>query len=268
MPKKNNPELANKLSGSTQRSENQEIEGKGPGLEKDKTPSKISLPVKEKNEEPAAKKIIIVDDHPIVRQGISLLVQSDKSFVFAGEAEDSTAAMNLLKKVNPDLIIIDISLKGTSGLDLIKNILLYKPEALILVVSSHEDSFYVDRALKAGAKGYLVKYEATDSIIQAIHKIFAGEIYVSEKMKDVIVSRFINGTNGNENNSFYSLSDRELEVLRLIGQGLTTRQIAEKLFVSTKTIDSHYANIKNKLNLNNSHELIQYSVKWVLRENA
>ncbi len=231
-----------------------------------KTTSKKTNPANLPDEN--KKKILVVDDHPIVRQGLAQLISAEEDLELVGEASNTEDAMKAIAKLKPDLIIVDISLKGTSGLDLTKNVLLADPGMKILIVSSHEDSFYVDRALKSGAKGYLAKQEATDQIVTAIHKVLGGEIYVSEKMRDSIVSRFISGKGDEEKTSLYNLSDRELEVLRLIGQGLTTRQIAEKLFISAKTIDSHYANIKNKLNLSNSHELIQYSVKWVLRENA
>jgi len=222
-----------------------------------------SSPVKTKKDK---IKVMVVDDHPIVRQGLSQMINLEEDMVFAGEAGNSVEAMKNIEKIKPDLVLVDISLKGTSGLELTKTILNSYPKTLILIVSMYDESLYVERALRAGAKGYMMKQEATDNVITAIRKVLSGEIYVSEKMRDNLVNKFIAG--GPTTTAVpESLSDRELEVLQLVGQGFSTRQIADELHVSVKTIESHYANIKNKLDLKSSHELIQYAVKWCLSEN-
>ncbi|QQR82063.1 MAG: response regulator transcription factor [Deltaproteobacteria bacterium] len=211
-------------------------------------------------------KIFIVDDHPVLRQGIKQLINIEEDMVFSGEAGNAKEALLGIEKKNPDLVIVDISLEGTSGLELTKSIIAKQPKALVLIVSMYDEAIYVERVLKAGAKGYLMKREAGDHIIKAIRKVLAGDIYVSEQWKDKLMNKVM-GRGTTKNESFtVALSDRELEVLQLIGQGHSTRQIASELFVSTKTIESHYANIKNKLDLKNSHELIQYAVKWCLSE--
>ena len=211
-------------------------------------------------------KIVIVDDHPIVRRGIFLLVEQEKDMQIVGEADDAAEAMFLIEKVKPDLVLIDISLRGISGIELTRNILGKYPKMLVLVISMHDESVYLERSLRAGAKGYIMKQETPDYIIAAIRKVLKGEIYVSEKMKESVMDRFVHGKKAADGVSVGSLSDREAEVLGLIGQGYTTNRIASELYVSVKTIESHYANIKSKLGLNNSHELIQYAVKWCFSE--
>lgn len=212
-------------------------------------------------------KIVVVDDHPIVRQGLAQIINQEEDMALAGEAGDATEAMKVIKQVNPDMAIIDVSLTGTSGIELTKNILIHYPKMPILIVSMYDESLYVERVLKAGAKGYLMKQEATDNIVAAIRKILGGDIYVSEKMRDTLVHKLIAGGVPSGSSS-ENLSDRELEVLQLLGQGFSTRQIAEELHVSVKTVESHYANMKNKLNLKSAHELIQYAIKWTLAEKS
>jgi DNA-binding NarL/FixJ family response regulator len=211
-------------------------------------------------------KILVVDDHPIVRQGLAQIINQEDDMILAGEAGDSNEALQTLKKIKPDLVIVDISLKGTSGLELSKSIIASYPKIPILIISMYDESLYVERVLRIGAKGYLMKQEAIDNVVGAIRKVLSGETYVSEKMRDNLVHKFINGSTTSGVACPESLSDRELEVMQLIGQGRPTRQIAEELCVSVKTIESHYANIKNKLNLKSAHELIQYAVKWYLSE--
>lgn len=186
--------------------------------------------------------------------------------IIVGEAGNATDAMLSIGKLKPEFIIIDISLEGTSGLELTRNVLAKYPKTLILILSMHDEAVYIERVLRAGAKGYLSKREASMSIIIAIRKILQGNVYVSEAWKDKLMNSFTGRSNAERISSAANLSDRELEVLQLAGQGHATRQIANELFVSIKTIESHYANIKNKLDLKNSHELIQYAVKWCMSE--
>lgn len=211
-------------------------------------------------------RIFIVDDHQVLRQGLAQLISHEDDLMIIGEAGNAADAMLSIENLKPEFIIIDISLEGTSGLELTRNILTKLPETLILILSMHDESVYVERVLRAGAKGYLSKREASMNIIIAVRKILQGNIYVSEVWKDKLMHAFTGRSNTEKISSAANLSDRELEVLQLAGQGYTTRQIASELFVSIKTIESHYANIKNKLDLKNSHELIQYAVKWCISE--
>ena len=211
-------------------------------------------------------KIFIVDDHPILRQGLLQLINQEEDMIGVGEAGNAVEALKGIEKEKPDLVLMDISLEGTSGLELTKTLLVKQSKLLILIVSMYDESVYVERVLRAGAKGYLTKREASNHVISAIRKILSGEIYVSDKWRDKLLQHFVDrGTEAN-NSLTVSLSDRELEVLQLIGQGYPTRQVADELHVSIKTIESHYGNIKTKLNLKNSRELIQYAVKWCLSE--
>jgi DNA-binding NarL/FixJ family response regulator len=209
-------------------------------------------------------KIFIVDDHPIVRQGLTQLIYLEEDMIVVGEAANVADAVSGIAKVKPDLALVDISLKGASGIELTKNILDKYPQILVLIISMYDESLYVERALKAGAKGYIMKEEATDHVATAIRRVLGGDIYVSEKWRNKLVHKFINGNTPKNATSSEILSNRELEVLQLVGQGYATRRIATELYLSVKTVESHYANIKNKLNLKNSHELIQYAVKWFL----
>lgn len=210
--------------------------------------------------------IFIVDDHPLLRQGLAQLIDQEADLAFVGEANDAAEALRGIEKTKPDLAIVDISLKGTSGIELTKSILAAHPKVLVLVISMYDESVYLERALKAGAKGYLTKREATDHVIAAIRRVLHGDIYVSEKWRDKLLNMYGKSGAAAPGSLAESLSDRELEVLQLVGQGYSTRHIAAELHVSVKTVESHYANIKNKLDLKNSHELIQYAVKWCLSE--
>jgi len=206
-------------------------------------------------------RVLVVDDHPIVRQGFAQLINDTEDLELAGEAGDAAAAMEALKRHRPDFAIVDISLKGGNGLDLTKSMLAERPDLPILVVSMFDEGLYVERVLRAGAKGYLMKQEATEKVIAAIRRILSGELYVSEKMRDVLLQKLVTGQSPDAT-PLEKLSDRELEVMQLLGQGRGTRQIAETLHVSIKTVESHYAKIKEKCHLANVNELIQYAVKW------
>jgi len=206
-------------------------------------------------------RILVVDDHPIVRQGFAQLINAEHDLEMVGEAADPNEALEVLDKMNPDLAIVDISLKGGNGIDLTKSMLGINPKLPILIVSMYDEGLYVERVLRAGAKGYLMKQEATEKVVDAIRKIMGGEMYISEKMGDALLHKFVSGQLSTDS-PVENLSDRELEVMQLVGQGRGTRQIAEELHVSVKTVESHYAKIKDKLSLKTANELIQYAVKW------
>ena len=210
--------------------------------------------------------VLIVDDHPVVRQGLAQLINQEKDLEVRGYAEDAYQAMQEIKDVRPDMVIVDISLKDTSGMDLIKDMKIQYPNLPILILSMHDDSLYAERALRAGAKGYIMKHEATERVITAIRRVLAGEIYVSDSMAAKMVSKLATGVAPHSTSPVESLSDRELEVFRLIGEGHKTRDVADKLHLSVKTIETYRAHIKEKLGFKDGNELFRFAVEWVNSE--
>ena len=212
------------------------------------------------------KRILVVDDHPIIRQGLALMLNREADLVVCGEAEDATGAMLVMASARPDILIVDISLNGPDGLDLLKNIRTTHPALPVLILSMHDESIYAERALRAGANGYIMKQEATEKVLVAIRRILNGEIYVSERIANKMLKHYITGAGGLKNSSISDLSDRELEVFRLIGEGHGTRQIAEELHLSIKTVESYQAHIKDKLSLRSARELMQHAIQWNMNE--
>jgi DNA-binding NarL/FixJ family response regulator len=211
---------------------------------------------------PSQKKIFIVDDHPVLRRGLSALIASDPDLVVAGEADTSQAAIEALPETQPDLVIVDLVLNGSDGLDLIKAIGALHPAIATLVLSMHDEATYAMRSLRAGAKGYVNKQRLDDTVLIAIHKILAGETYVSAQVEAQFAARYIGGRTLDTDGPVEALTDRQLQVFRLIGQGQTTRQIAETLSLSIKTIESHREHIKDKLTIETSAELARRAVQW------
>ncbi|HBA53345.1 response regulator [Syntrophorhabdus aromaticivorans] len=208
-------------------------------------------------------KIFIVDDHPIVRKGLSQLINQEADLVVCGEAADAHGALERLKKLKPDLVIVDISLKGIDGIELIRQMKVRYGNLPALVVSMHDESLFAERALRVGARGYIMKQEAIEIMMEAIRKVLRGEIYISEKVSATIVKKFIDGKSDSTSSPEELLSDRELEVFQLIGQGIGTRAIAEQLHLSVKTVEAYRANIKEKLNLKNATELLKHAMYWI-----
>jgi DNA-binding NarL/FixJ family response regulator len=188
-------------------------------------------------------RIFIVDDHPIVRKGLTQLINQEPELVVCGEAENAESALELLKKVKPDLAIVDISLRGIDGIELTKLIRARFENIPVLVVSMHDESLYAERALRAGARGYIMKQEAIEKMMEAIRKVLRGELYVSERVSANIVKRFVDGKAEGVSSPEELLSDREMEVFQLIGQGFGTRQIADQLHVSVKTVEKMQQNL-------------------------
>jgi DNA-binding NarL/FixJ family response regulator len=217
---------------------------------------------------PAKKRILVVDDHPIVRQGLALLINREPDLVVCGEAEEAMGAMHVLASSRPDVLIVDISLSGPDGIDLLKNIRATHPALPVLILSMHDESVYAERALRAGANGYIMKQEATENVLVAVRRILSGEIYVSARIANQMLRHYITGTGTLRDSSIADLSDRELEVFRLIGEGHGTRQIAEKLHLSVKTVESYQAHIKEKLSLRSSRELMQRAIQWNMNEKS
>ncbi len=211
-------------------------------------------------------RILLIDDHPLMRQGLSQLIDQEDDLTVCGEAEDAHQALELASEVNADIAIVDLSLKGTSGIELIKNLKAMYPELLVLVLSMHDESVYAERALRAGAKGYIMKQEAPENVVTAVRRVLDGEIFLSENASAQLLNKLIQGGQEMSKSPVESLSDRELEVFRLIGQGFGTREIADQLHLSIKTIETYRAHLKGKLNLKKSTELVKYAVQWVESE--
>ena len=218
-----------------------------------------------KKRSPAKNKkvrILLVDDHPIMRRGLAELINLEKDLVVCGEADSIQTALELIKRHEPHVALVDLSLKNESGLELIKDIKARFPEVLILVLSMHDELFYAERVLRAGAKGYVMKQQATDLVLVAIRRILGGEVYLSDLMSSKVLRNFTGKKTEKAGSSVDQLSDRELEVFRLIGTGLGTRQIAERLSRSVKTVETYREHIKLKLDLKDSSELVQNAIQW------
>ncbi|HEX7070317.1 MAG TPA: response regulator transcription factor [Rhodothermales bacterium] len=213
------------------------------------------------------KKILLVDDHPLMRKGLALTLETEVDLTVAAQAASAEEALSLMDKTEPDLAVVDVSLPGMSGLELIKHLRAMKPDLAVLVVSRHDESLYAERAIRAGARGYLMKMEAADVIVKAVRHILNGGIYVSEEIKERLLLGMMAGKDVSQS-PLEVLSDRELEVFELTGRGLGTREIAERLHLSVKTVESYRARIKNKLSLSTAPELIQHAVQWVESEGA
>jgi DNA-binding NarL/FixJ family response regulator len=216
----------------------------------------------------AKSRVFIVDDHPIVRQGLALLINRELDLSVCGDAEEAGSALRRIKELKPHVIIVDISLNGPDGLDLLKDIRALDPNLPVLMLSMLDEALYAERALRAGANGYIMKQEATERVLVAIRRILSGEIYVSERMADRMLHRFAGGGPVEHRSPIAELTDRELEVFRLIGDGHGTRQIAEELRISVKTVESYQAHIKIKLSLKNARELVQRAVQWTVAGNS
>jgi DNA-binding NarL/FixJ family response regulator len=214
------------------------------------------------------KTILIVDDHPMMREGLAQLIGNQPDLAVCGEAGDAREALEKIKALQPDLVLTDITLPGKNGLELIKDIQALHPGVLVLVISMHEETLYVERVLRAGGRGYVMKQEGGKKIAQAIRRVLEGQVYVSEKMSAKILEIFSGHRANVASSPVEKLTDREFEVFQLIGLGYDTKQMAEKLHLSTKTIEVHRANIKAKLKLTSIAELIRYAVRWVEAQNT
>ncbi len=209
----------------------------------------------------AETRILIVDDHPIVRQGLERLIEAEPDLYIAAEAATADEAIQAVDRKNIDFVILDIGLKTGSGLDVIGQIRTRKPDLPVLVMSMHQERFYAERALRSGAQGYLMKQNDPGEIVPAIRRILSGELYLSPALADELVRRAVDGKEEG-GDQMEALSDREAEVVRYIGSGLSTREIAEELHLSVKTIESYRANVKRKLGLRSGSELARFAYDW------
>jgi DNA-binding NarL/FixJ family response regulator len=205
--------------------------------------------------------IFIVDDHPIVRQGLIQLISTEPDLVIAGQGEDAYQALKMIRQAKPDLTLLDISLKDTGGIELLKELRAQDPDLRVLILSMHDESLYAERALRAGARGYIMKQEAPQVLLQAIRKVLHGEVYVSDKMSALLLQRMVGNRKPDGALPMDRLTDREMEIFRMIGAGLTVKEIAEKLFLSAKTIEAHREHIKEKLSLKTSAELLRFAIR-------
>jgi len=214
--------------------------------------------------QPRRTRILVVDDHPIVRLGIRQMLAAERDLEVCGEAESSEAATQLATSAHPDLVIVDLSLAGGSGLDLIRSLHESAPTLPVLVLSMHDEALFAERVLRAGARGYIMKREAITGLVVAIRQVLSGRIYVSDGMSQAVLQRL--GQEGAApDNALANLTDRELEVFGLIGRGLGTSAIAEEMGVSIKTIETYRSNIKTKLNLRDATDLIRFAAIWTER---
>jgi DNA-binding NarL/FixJ family response regulator len=208
-------------------------------------------------------RVYVADDHALVRRGLAAMLEVEPDMELCGEAEDCSTATSEVAKLRPEVVIVDISLRGNSGIELIKNIKAIDPAIQVVVLSVHDESVYALRVLKAGAKAYVTKQDIASKVIDAIRKVRKGQMYVSEQVSSQMLNRMVKGQDQQGDSPVASLSDRELEVVTLIGSGLATREIAARLRMSIKTVETHRAHIKAKVNLSSATQLVQFCFRWV-----
>lgn len=207
-------------------------------------------------------RIFLVDDHPVFRKGLGVLIAEEPDLEICGEAESTEEALRRIPLARPDVVLVDISLKAVSGIELIKALKTSQPELPTLVLSMHDEDLFAERAVRAGASGYLMKHEAADRVVDAIRRVLRGDLVLSRQLSDTLLRRTLQGAGSKPGSPLEVLSDRELEVFEHIGKGLGTREIAETLHISVKTVETHKANIKEKLDLHNATELLRAAVGW------
>ncbi|MCI0746835.1 MAG: response regulator transcription factor [Verrucomicrobia subdivision 3 bacterium] len=212
-------------------------------------------------------RVLLVDDHPVLRRGLAQMINQEPDMMVCGEAEDAGKGFELVGTLNPDVAVVDISLKTGNGIELVKNVKARYPELPVLMLSMHDESLYAERALRAGSRGYIMKEEASEQVLLAIRRVLTGDIFLSERMKSKMINQLANGVR-TVVSPLEQLTDRELQVFRLIGEGHSTRQIASELHLSVRTVEAYREYIKSKLNLKNATELVQHAFHWVHHEAA
>jgi len=209
------------------------------------------------------RRVFIVDDHPVMRAGVRQLIEAEQDLAVCGEADSVNSALEAIAKTSPDVALVDITLRQSNGLDLIKDLQIRHPKLPVLVLSMHDEAFYAERVLRAGARGYIAKAEGSTKIVEGLRKVLDGGVFVSQRVASSMVSKIVAGSADAGSFSVDRLSDRELQIFELIGQGLQTRDIAQQLHLSPKTVEAHREHIKAKLDMDNASELLAYAVKWV-----
>jgi DNA-binding NarL/FixJ family response regulator len=213
-------------------------------------------------------RVLLIDDHPIVRQGLALLIEREADLSVCGEADGAHSAFHAIETLRPDIVLLDISLNGPDGLEVLKEIRMKSGSLPVLILSMHDESIYAERAMRAGANGYIMKQEATEQVLIAIRRILQGDVYLSDRLTTTMLQQYVRGGAHIKSSPLLNLTDRELEVFRLIGEGHGTRQIADELHLSVKTIESYQAHIKEKLALRNARELVQHAIEWTVNLNG
>ena len=220
-----------------------------------------------RNPASAKKRVLIVDDHPMMRQGLAQLIDHEPDLIASSEADTAAQALNLIAARRPDLVLADISLPDKNGLELLKDIQVFHPGLPVLMVSMHDETIYAERVLRAGGRGYIMKQEGGKKLMLAIRQVLAGQIYVSERMSARILELFSGHRGGSAESPLEGLSDREFEIFQLVGLGKSTRDIAAALHLSVKTVEVHRANIRRKLRLNSGAEVVRYAIRWTEARN-
>ena len=208
------------------------------------------------------RSVFIVDDHPLVREGLTNLINGQNDLIVCGEAKDSAQAINGISKERPDVAIIDISLVNESGLELIKHLVKQFPQVAVIVLSMHDEALYAERALRAGARGYVMKHETSKSVLASIRRVLAGGVYVSERIVKRMALRLTSSRRSTDNSPLERLSDRELEIFQLLGQGRRPSEIAGDLKLSLKTVQAYCARAKEKLGVTSLNELLRAAIQW------
>lgn len=211
-------------------------------------------------------RVLLVDDHPLVRERLAEIINREQDLIICGDAEDRHQALQVVRTRQPDLVIVDITLKSSDGIELIRDIHARWPALLVLVVSMHDESLYAERALRAGARGYITKQEATRNILSAIRRVLSGQIYLNERIASRILSRLATPARASANTPAELLADRELQVFELTGRGLNTRQIAARLHLGVKTVETYRARIREKLDVKDPDDLLSLAISWAHRQ--
>jgi len=226
----------------------------------------VSKPQKSPSSE--KRRVLVVDDHPVFRHGISALINAEADLAVCGEGSSSATALDAMRTLKPDVALLDISLPGTNGIELIKLMKAEEPKLPLLMLSMHDESLYALRALRAGALGYVMKAEALTHVLDALRKVLKGEVYVSPRLSERLIFQAIQSVDGGMGSPVDKLSDRELEVLELLGRGFGTKEIASELHLSVKTIETHRAHIKEKLGFRDAGEMVRFAIDWVAQEKS
>jgi DNA-binding NarL/FixJ family response regulator len=214
------------------------------------------------NGDPQPRRVLVVDDHELLRMALGQLIGQEADLTVCGEAEDAAGALRVIEELQPDIALVDISLKESHGIELIKDIKSRWPDLPVLVLTMHDESFYAERVLRAGARGYVTKAEVSSKVIEGIRKVLDGDVYVSDAMASKVLSKLVGGKGDATSFPIDTLSDREFEVFEMIGRGLQSRDIARRLHLSIKTVDAHREHIKKKLSLDSATDLLMYAVQW------
>lgn len=215
---------------------------------------------------PTRKQVFVVDDHPIFRRGLAALINAENDLTVCGQAGSASQALESLRHIAADVVVVDISLPGTNGLELLKHLRAEHPKLPVLILSAHDEQIYALRGLRAGAAGYLMKRESDEKFIEALRVVLRGQVYVSSAFGEQLIYKVARGQEEGTGTPLEVLTDRELEILQLVGAGRSSRQIADILHLSVKTVESHRLHIKEKLNLSSAAELVRFAIDWVAQQ--